>query len=85
MFVADADGHRNRHDTAEHRRPVCDNEIEVRLREDDEFVARLHAAGLQRAQQRQRAVPQSRERNDGLMIFTVDEADRSIPASQVVE
>ncbi len=51
MLVADADRDRYRHDAAQHRGPESDDETLVRLAEDDEFVAGLHAPSLQRAQQ----------------------------------
>ncbi len=58
MLVADADGDRHRHDAAQHRGPECDDETLVRLAEDDELVAGLHAPRLQRPQQCRGAIPQ---------------------------
>ncbi len=47
VLVTDADGHRHRHDAAQHGGPVRDDEIQIRAAENDQFVPGPHAAGLE--------------------------------------
>ncbi len=75
MLIADADRDRHRHDAAQDGRPERDDETLIRFAENNQLVAGLHAASLQRAEQRECAVPQLGETDDALIVFTVDEAN----------
>ena len=85
MLVTDTHGYRHGHDPAEDRRPERHHEALVRLAEDDELVALPHSFRLQRAEQRERPVPQLAERERGLVGLAVNEADAAIEAARLVE
>ena len=85
VLVADADRHGYRHDAAEHGGPVSDDELLVGMREHHELVALLHAAGLQRPEQRQRPVPEAGKRYDALVLFAVNETNLAVPAPEIGE
>ena len=85
MFVANPHRDRHRHYPAENGRPEGHHEALVRLAEDDEFVAGLHAAALQGTQQRQRAVVDLAESQRGFVGFSVDEANAAIALTRVAE
>ena len=83
MLVADADRDRHGHDAAEQRGPERNDELLVRFREYDQLVAGLHAARLQRPEQRRRALPELRVREGRLVVFAIDKAYRPIPVAPV--
>ncbi len=72
MFVADADGYRNRNNSTEHGRPECDDKLAIGVRKYDEFVAGFHAAVLQFAEQGNGIVPQLCKRERGFVFGAVD-------------
>ena len=53
--------------------------------EDDQLVPGPHAARLQRAQQREGALPEDVESDDRLVVLSVDEADFAVTAPGVRE
>ena len=85
MLVANADSDGHRHDTAKHCSPVRDNETLIRPAENDQLVSGLHPPGLQGAQQREGAVPQFLETNNGLVVFAIDETYVAVPVPRLAE
>ena len=78
-------GDRHRDDSAQHRGPEGNNEVLVRLAEDNEFITRLHTSRLQRAQQRCRTIPEFRKAQAGLVCFAINEADPAVLTPCVFE
>ena len=58
VFVADADGHRHRHDAAQHGAPEGVDELLVVVQQQDQVVAGLRAQLLQVEQHAQRPLVQ---------------------------
>ena len=75
MLVADADGHRHRHDAAQHCGPEGIDKLLIAVQQQNDLVARLSAQLLQMMQQTQCAVVELRKAELARIVLAVVKGD----------